>query len=665
MASVPIVSSRFLLFFLMKGFARSVAYLLLFCSAIAAVYIFHFKEGSALTALLAASAINLTILLVLILESQLRGRPRGDLVGLARQLGLESRFQSDQSLLNALLKEVERKNQAFSVNVISQKIAGKAELSETLERLVQLAYKMFDAESVELALFDRVTNLYHSSIVIGTPLHTSAQAMLSDAAAGAEVESRPDVLIQPLAFAGSLLGTLRISLKQGSVPRVVDQEIAGLLSLQASLAIINSRYTAELVRMKHSSEESLKAKTGFLANLSHEIRAPLGVMLNAVELVLDGLCGEINADQAETLGMVHKNGEHLLELINDVLDYAKVESGRLQINKLDIRADEILEDVCNVVRSQAEMKRHKLCFKRSAEPLAFSCDRRHARQMLINLLSNAIKYTPDGGEIVVWAERYRNNKIRLHVRDSGVGIEHKDRELVFAPFERLDNSYSLNQVGTGIGMSLTRRLVEVNGGKIDFSSEPGKGSDFWLTFPVVEAREVLMEPEEKEPKQARGKGEALLLVELEQGERDMVARYLTHQGFRVFAVKSQQEAMDVFRTKKIDLAIIDNKAADNSNDDVIKGIRQDPNGAGLPIILVSSRGFVFDIERYLKAGIDRCLIKPLKLAELSNICRQLLDGKFEGELIDAADESLFDTRQKAKKETPVVKSAVISLQDLV
>src|SRR5690606_32222677 len=129
-------------------------------------------------------------------------------------------------------------------------------------------------------------------------------------------------------------------------------------------------------------------------------------MLNAVELVLDGLCGDVNKDQAETLGMVHKNGEHLLELINDVLDYAKVESGRLQVNKVDIFVNELLEDVCNVVRSQADAKFHKLIFKSSPGALAFSCDRRHARQMLINLLSNAIKYTPDGGLIEVWAERF-------------------------------------------------------------------------------------------------------------------------------------------------------------------------------------------------------------------------------------------------------------------
>lgn len=651
----------------MKRFLRFSAILCLFFTALYAVISFYAAETSNYPSLLIVGALNLFCIVVLILETEARPDSHDGITKIAQNLGLEHRFQSAAILLNTVVNEVQRKNEAFSINVLEQKIAGKEQLSNTLERIVNLAYKLFDAESVELALFDRDINLYHSSIVIGTPMRTSSQAMLSGAVEGEELAARPDVLIQPLLFAGDILGTLRVALKKGVAPRQIDKDIVNLLGMQASLALINSQYTGELIKMRAASEETLKAKTGFLANLSHEIRAPLGIMLNAVELVLDGLCGPIAPDQAETLQMVHKNGEHLLELINDVLDYAKVESGRLQPTKVDILVGELLEDVCSVVRTQADQKSHRLICKPAEEGLAMNCDRRHARQIMINVLTNAIKYTPDGGLIEVWAERSANNKLQLHVKDNGVGISEEDREKVFAPFERLDNSYSISQVGTGIGMSLTKRLVEVNGGAINFTSNPNAGSDFWISFPAV----VLTAAPEKEVAPelnvSRGKGEVLLLVEQDAGERGMVAKYLSHQGYTVCAASGKLEALEIFKTRKVELAIIDNKAADNSKDDVIKGIRETAQGKSLPIVLVSSRGFVFDIERYLKAGIDRCLIKPLKLAELGRICRQLLDGTFEGAVVeeDVKAELSPESAAKPKSDTnrEAFKTRVFTVED--
>jgi signal transduction histidine kinase/DNA-binding NarL/FixJ family response regulator len=610
------------------------------------------------------AVVNLVSLVLALIDQKIKPQLDQGLSKIAVGLGIEYRFQSSEILLKNLVHEVERKNQAFSINIIEDKIFNKEQLSKTLERIVNLTYKIFEAESVELALFNRTTNLYHSSIVIGTPFHTSSQAMLSGAA-GSEMETRPDVLVQTLSFAGTMLGTLRVGLKKGTVPRVIDQEIAKLMGVQASLALINAQYTSELMKMKVSSEETLKAKTGFLANLSHEIRAPLGIMLNAVELVIDGLCGAINKDQADTLGMVHRNGEHLLELINDVLDYAKVESGRLQANKSDIIVNELLEDVCNVVRSQADNKSHKLICRAVTEAFAISCDRRHARQMMINLLTNAIKYTPDGGQIEVWAERSAQGKVKIHVKDSGVGIDDSERDKVFAPFERLENSYSLNQVGAGLGMSLTKRLAEVNGGSIDFSSKNKEGSDFWLIFPTIDLSTVVSEAPAQTIEAAQGKGEAILLVEQDEGERSVVSKYLTHQGYDVHAVAGKQDALAIIKAKKLDIAIVDNKAADESSEDVIKAIRNSSQSPSLPVILVSSKGFVFDIERYLKSGIDRCLIKPLKMAELTHICRQLLDGTFNGDVIDETDKTLIEAGNHNTKEVQgPLKTSIIKLENI-
>ena len=518
--------------------------------------------------------------------------------------------------------------------MVEKKITSKEELSRVLERIVALAYRLLDAESAEIALFDSESNFYHSSFVLGKPFDKSSQAMLSGALAGDEGDPSPEVLVQPIAFAGSVLGSLRVALPKQEIPSIGDQEIMRVLALQSGLAILNAAYSEELVRMKRAADETVKVKTGFLANLSHEIRGPLGIMLNAVELVLDGLCGPISADQLETLRMVRMNGEHLLELINDVLDYAKIESGKVTPQSEELLLNDVLADIANIIRTQAETKSHELIYRKSDELLAIKADRRHLRQMLINLLTNAIKYTPNGGKVELWAERIPGNRIKINVKDSGVGIEESARHKVFSAFERIENSYSMSQSGTGLGMTVTKRLAEVNGGQIDFQSSPGRGSVFWLVFPAVQFDPAGISVPEQEEGEAKGRGEVVLLVESNEGERNMIARYLRHVGFKVFAVGSQLEAMDVLRMGPVQLMMIDNRVVDRPHEDLVKAVRETAGSALLPIILVSSRAFVFDIEKYLKSGIDLCLIKPVALKKLGLICRKLIDGEYSPEVLE-------------------------------
>lgn len=577
------------------------------------------------------------------------------MVRVAKNLGIDTRFKSLESLLSHLIHEVDRKNSSISINLIERKITSKEELSRTLERIVALAFRLLRAESAELALFDKDSGLYHSSFVLGKPFRSSAQAMLSGAMDEDEAKPSPDVMIHPISFAGSILGSLRVALKKGVLPTAGDQEIMRLLALQSSLALINAQFTHELVRMKRVAEESVKAKTGFLANLSHEIRGPLGIMLNAVELVLDGLCGPVTDDQLETLKMIKGNGQHLLELINDVLDYAKLESGKLAPDKVEILVNELLQDIVGVVRTQADAKNHKLSFTCGEDVLAVACDRRHARQMMINMLTNAIKYTPDGGTIDVSAERAPGNKIKINVKDSGVGIEASERYKVFAPFERVENSYSINQIGTGLGMPLTKKLAEMNGGMIDFSSTPGKGSHFWLIFPSIEFNASMMSEKDQGEKRVVGNGEAILLVKREEGERAMITRYLGNAGFRLLNAQSQVEALRILQAEKVDLAIIDNNIVDNSPEQVIAAMRADARYSSVPIILLSSRAFVFDIEKFLKLGVDRCLSKPLELKALGLICKELIDSR--------RNPRDSDTKQGEKK-PHIPRSRVIMVDDI-
>ncbi|MBX7137538.1 MAG: hybrid sensor histidine kinase/response regulator [Oligoflexia bacterium] len=611
------------------------------------------------------AAINLVgwsfVILLLLVRFDFRRR----IYLIAKNLEIDTRFKGFEELLSTLIREVRRKHDAFAINLLEKKISSEKELSRALESIVALAFRLLNAESAELALFDRESGMYHSSFVLGKPFRTSAQAMLNNAVDGGKEEVSPDVLVHPITFSGSVLGTLRVALKRGTLPGQSDREVLRLLALQGGLAIINAQYTDQLLKMRRSSEETVKAKTGFLANLSHEIRGPLGIMLNAVELVLDGLCGQITADQSETLAMVKTNGEHLLDLINDVLDYAKVESGRVVPQKSQILLNDLLKDIIGVVRTQAEAKNHKLSLRNSEEALAISCDKRHLRQMLINLLTNAIKYTPDGGTIELWAERVPVHKIRINVKDSGVGIDEANRHKVFAAFERVENAYSAQQVGTGLGMPLTKKLAEVNGGLVDFRSSVGKGSHFWLLFPTIEYSSASTVLEESEAEhRVEGKGEAILIVEKEEGERKMLTRYLASLGFNPVGAVTRLEALEVLRSRQVDLVLIDNSTADNKGEDLIAGIRENSTKANLPIVLVSSRAFAFDIEKYLKAGIDRCLIKPLELRTLGVTIRKLIDGTFSGAVLDSSE---LDLTQQKKNESKPAKgpTRVMELDDIL
>lgn len=582
---------------------------------------------------------------------------------IGKQIGVADERAAFESLLSDVLHELNRRNRSLSINLLERRISSDEELSQALERIVGLAFNLLDGESAELALFDRETGMYHSSFVLGKPFRTSAQAMLSGAVESEEENSSPDVIIQPIAFAGAILGSLRVALKAGRLPTRGDRQIMSLLALQSGLAIINAQYTAQLLKMKHASDETIKAKTGFLANLSHELRGPLGIMINAVELVIDGLCGPVSNDQAETLQMIKNNGAHLLELINDVLDYAKIESGKLNPNKTDILLDELLKDISAVVRKQAEAKGHKLIYKGNNEALAISCDRRHLRQIMINLLTNAIKYTPDNGTIEIWAERIPGNRIKVNVKDSGIGIEPEQQSKVFSAFERIENSYSVTQAGTGLGMSLTHRLVEVNGGSIDFSSAPGMGSHFWVVFSATSATRSLETEKEEQKNHARGQGERILLLQRADGEQKMITRYLNHIGFAVIPASKRTEALHALREKEVSLVLIDNNVIDRPGDDIVSDIRATAKESSLPVILVSSRAFIFDIEKYLRAGIDRCLIKPLELLDLGHICRDLIDGSYTGEVIDKG--LLEEAKRTETKDIKLAQPSKLGVKDLM
>jgi len=246
------------------------------------------------------------------------------------------------------------------------------------------------------------------------------------------------------------------------------------------------RTQEELLKARDAAAAANRAKSDFLANMSHELRTPLNAIIGFSEILIDEKLGSLLEKQKRSVGNVLTAGRHLLALINDILDLAKVEAGKMELELGDVEVGSLLRE--SMVLIQEKAMKHELRLSTEIEEcvadLRTQADARKLKQILFNLLSNAAKFTPDGGEITVGA-RYEEDVLVVFVRDTGIGIAPDDLERAFGKFEQVDSSYARTQQGTGLGLALTRRFVELHGGRIWAESEgEGKGSTFTFTLPI-------------------------------------------------------------------------------------------------------------------------------------------------------------------------------------
>ncbi|MGD9067428.1 MAG: ATP-binding protein [Desulfobacterales bacterium] len=258
------------------------------------------------------------------------------------------------------------------------------------------------------------------------------------------------------------------------------------------------RAQLETKNAKIAAEAALRTKSEFLANMSHELRTPLNHILGFTELILDKKVGELNELQEEYLNDVHSSGTHLLALINDILDLSKIEAGRLKYNPTQIPIREILASSLIMIKEKA-MKRSIIISKELGNiPESIHADDTNLKQILYNLLSNAVKFTPNGGSIHLAAKRLSNANfpqnndkasskeyIQISIKDSGIGLKKENLTKIFQPFEQVENSSSRQFQGTGLGLSLAKNLVELNGGQIWAESDgEDLGAVFSFSLPV-------------------------------------------------------------------------------------------------------------------------------------------------------------------------------------
>jgi GAF domain-containing protein len=295
------------------------------------------------------------------------------------------------------------------------------------------------------------------------------------------------VLAVPLLVEGEAIGVILVARR--TVRRFSDREVQVVETFadQAAIAIQNVRLFNEIQDKSRQLEVANRHKSEFLANMSHELRTPLNAIIGFSEVLLQGIFGDVNEKQREYLTDVLGSGQHLLSLINDILDLSKIEAGRMDLDLSTFALRDALESGVTIVRERAARHGIQLSTVVAKDVGAIEADERKVKQILYNLLSNAVKFTPDGGRVEV-SVRADNGDVRIEVRDTGIGVGASDQERIFDEFRQVGRERS--REGTGLGLTLTKRFVELHGGRIWLDSAPGEGSTFGFTLPMRRAAGV-------------------------------------------------------------------------------------------------------------------------------------------------------------------------------
>jgi signal transduction histidine kinase len=287
----------------------------------------------------------------------------------------------------------------------------------------------------------------------------------------------------PMIFEGRGIGALWVA---RSFKGPFDDKHMALLKTfaeQAVIAIQNARLVGEIRAKSREVEVANQHKSEFLANMSHELRTPLNAIIGFSEVLLERLFGELNAKQADYLNDIHSSGRLLLSLINDILDLSKVEAGRMELDLATFNLPAALSNALTLIRERAQQHRIGLHLEVDPELDEITADERKLKQILVNLLSNAVKFTPDGGRIDVTA-RKADEWLVVAVKDTGIGIAAQDQAAIFEEFRQVGRDYASKHEGTGLGLALTRRFVDLHGGRIRVDSAPGRGSTFTFEIPL-------------------------------------------------------------------------------------------------------------------------------------------------------------------------------------
>ncbi len=383
-------------------------------------------------------------------------------------------------------------------------------------------------------------------------------------------------------------------------------------------------------RASAAAEKANRAKSDFLSSMSHELRSPLNAILGFAQLISSDSPPPTVLQQASIDQILHA-GWYLLDLINEVLDLAQVESGRLALSVEPISLAELMSECQAMIEPQAQKRNVVMTFPHFEVPVFVEADRTRLKQVLINLLSNAIKYGREGGAVVVAYVERTPDAVRISVRDNGRGLSAEKQAQLFQPFNRLGQELSTVQ-GTGIGLVMSKRLVELMGGTIGMESSIGKGSVFWFDLNRAENQHAAAVPEVEclvaAPRIAsRERLRTLLYVEDNPANLKLVERLMERRGdIRLLSAMDGGVGVQLARAHHPDVILMDINLPGINGIEALRILREDPTTADIPVVALSANAMPRDIEKGLEAGFFRYLTKPIQLDQLMETLDLALDS---------------------------------------
>ena len=614
------------------------------------------------------------------------------------EIGLVPLESPDEPLLMVTIVDITARKQAeekirrhlgylTGLREVDQAIASSFDVRLSLNIIASRAVPLLDVNAAAILLLDPIMNSLEYTAGYGFQkniLHTG-NIRLGESYAGKAVMERHMIQVPNLAndlhtqFHNKLIREEKFVSYLG-IPLIVKGKVVGVMEVfhrtrierdeewfdflnslarQAAIAIDNARLwdqvqrhardlelrvaerTAALNHINAELEHANRAKNEFLANMSHELRTPLNSILGMSESLLEQRRDPLTEYQQKSLEIISSSGHHLLDLINDVLDLSKVEAGKFDYYPQTVSIDSICRSSLAFVKSQALKKTISVLYDNEASDLNIFADPRRLKQSLVNLLTNAVKFTPEGGRVTlqVCADS-EHDLVEFSVTDSGIGIAPQDLKRLFQPFVQVDSKLTRQFEGTGLGLALVQKLIDMHGGSVHVESEVASGSRFTIRLPwgqkmIAQETKAASVPEplrehsdtSNVPGEMPSERGLVLLADDNMANTLTIGEYLKSHGYKFVQAHDGSEAIEKAQASNPDVILMDIQMPVMDGLEAIRRLRKDHRFADTPMIAITALAMPGDRERCLEAGANDYMSKPVKLKLLKKTIEDLLKDR--------------------------------------